>query len=61
MNACGAESLEMIAQESAALASMVNGMLTLAKAESAENVPKEAVELKRVAEEAVNSARVRAA
>ena len=54
------ESLEMIAQESAALASLVNGMLTLAKAESAENLPKEPVALRRCAEEAVNGARSRA-
>ncbi|MBV8363779.1 MAG: HAMP domain-containing histidine kinase [Candidatus Eremiobacteraeota bacterium] len=54
------ESLEMIAQETAALANMVNGMLTLAKAESAENLPKEPVSLKRAAQEATSGAQPRA-
>lgn len=39
------ESLQTIADESAALAGMINGMLTLAKAESGEQIPKEALSL----------------
>ena len=37
------ESLETIARESAALADMVNGMLTLAKADRGDEIPKEPV------------------
>ncbi|MBV8726256.1 MAG: HAMP domain-containing histidine kinase [Candidatus Eremiobacteraeota bacterium] len=54
------ESLEMIAQETASLANLVNGMLTLAKAESEDNVPKEPVLVQQAAQEAINSAGVRA-
>lgn len=55
------ESLETIAQESAALASMVNGMLTLAKADSEERLLKEPVTLAAAAADAVASAQKRAA
>lgn len=54
------ESLETIINESSALANMVNGMLTLAKAESGDAIPKEPVSLLAVANEAVQSAAQRA-
>ena len=46
------ESLETIAAESASLAEMVNGMLTLAKADRGDDIPKEPVSLAQVASEA---------
>lgn len=54
------ESLETIARESADLAGMVNGMLTLAKADRGDEIPKEPVSLAQVASEAVQSAGFRA-
>lgn len=54
------ESLETIANESASLASMVAGMLTLAKADSGEAIPKEAIPLSAIGLEAVASAQARA-
>lgn len=55
------ESLETIARESAALADMVNGMLTLAKADRGDDVPKEPLSLGMVAADAVRGASQRAA
>ncbi|HEY8312668.1 MAG TPA: HAMP domain-containing sensor histidine kinase [Candidatus Baltobacteraceae bacterium] len=55
------ESLETIVQESASLAGMVNGMLTLAKADSGEAIPKEQLSLVSLAGEAVNATAQRAA
>lgn len=55
------ESLETIADESASLAGMVNGMLTLAKADRGDAIPKEPVSLGDLAAEAVRSASQRAA
>ncbi len=55
------ESLETIADESASLAGMVNGMLTLAKADRGDALPKEPLSLAAVAQEAVRSAAQRAA
>ena len=55
------ESLRAIIEESAALARMVNGMLTLAKAESGEGIPREPVALGNVVAEAVRSASQHAA
>jgi signal transduction histidine kinase len=55
------ESLETIAAESAALAAMVNGMLTLAKADRGDEIPKEPVALAQVASEVVRNAEPRAA
>lgn len=55
------ESLETIARESAALADMVNGMLTLAKADRGDDVPKEPLSLAMVAADAVRGASPRAA
>jgi len=55
------ESLETIAQESASLAGMVNGMLTLAKADRGDDVPKEPVSLAQLASEAVRASAQRAA
>ncbi len=55
------ESLETIARESAALADMVNGMLTLAKADRGDDVPKEPLSLAMVTAEAVRGASQRAA
>jgi len=55
-----AESLSAIRNESASLASMVNGMLLLAKAESGDDVPRAPVALERIVAEAVRSARPRA-
>ncbi|MGD1066150.1 MAG: HAMP domain-containing sensor histidine kinase [Vulcanimicrobiaceae bacterium] len=54
-------SLQAIVEESGRLAAMVSGMLTLAKAESGDAIPKEPVVLERVAEDLVNHARERAA
>jgi len=55
------ESLETIQRESAALAAMVNGMLTLAKADRGDEIPKEPVSLSLVAQEALRNAAPRAA
>ena len=55
------ESLETIRHESAALADMVNGMLTLAKADRGDAIPKEPVSLSLVAQEALRNAAPRAA
>jgi signal transduction histidine kinase len=55
------ESLETIKYESAALADMVNGMLTLAKADRGDTIPKEPVSLSLVAQEALRNAAPRAA
>jgi signal transduction histidine kinase len=55
------ESLETIAAESASLAAMVNGMLTLAKADRGDDVPKEPVSLAQLASEAVRGSAQRAA
>ncbi|HEY1428457.1 MAG TPA: HAMP domain-containing sensor histidine kinase, partial [Candidatus Tumulicola sp.] len=54
------ESLETIAGESATLADMVNGMLTLAKADRGDDIPKEPVSLAQVASEVVKHAQLRA-
>ena len=54
------ESLETIAAESATLAGMVNGMLTLAKADRGDSIPKEPVSMALIAQEAVRSASSRA-
>ena len=54
------ESLETIQRESAALAAMVNGMLTLAKADRGDEIPKEPVSLSLVAQEALRNAAPRA-
>jgi two-component system OmpR family sensor kinase len=54
------ESLETIATESASLAGMVAGMLTLAKADSGEAIPKETVSLGAIGAEAVAAAQARA-
>jgi signal transduction histidine kinase len=55
------ESLETIARESADLAGMVNGMLTLAKADRGDEIPKEPLSLAQIASEAVQNASGRAA
>jgi signal transduction histidine kinase len=55
------ESLQTIIAESASLASMVNGMLTLAKADSGDAIPKEPISLGTAAREAVNATAQRAA
>jgi len=55
------ESLETIVAETASLAGMVNGMLTLAKADSGDAIPKEPVSLTALAREAVNATAQRAA
>lgn len=55
------ESLETIAGESASLAAMVNGMLTLAKADRGDDIPKEPVALAQLASEVVRGAEPRAA
>jgi signal transduction histidine kinase len=55
------ESLETIAGESAQLAAMVNGMLTLAKADRGDEIPKEPTSLAQVANEVVHNAEPRAA
>ena len=54
-------SLEAIAEESGRLAAMVSGMLTLAKAESGDAIPKEPIVLERLAEDVAVHARDRAA
>ena len=54
------ESLETIVDESATLAGMVNGMLTLAKADRGDEIPKEPVSLAHVANDALQSAVPRA-
>lgn len=54
------ESLQTIIDESASLANMVNGMLTLAKADSGDAVPKEPLSLTAVAREAVAATAQRA-
>jgi signal transduction histidine kinase len=54
------ESLRAIGDESASLASMVNGMLLLAKAESGDDIPREPVALANVVADAVRGARGRA-
>jgi signal transduction histidine kinase len=54
------ESLETIAQESSALADMVNGMLTLAKADRGDDMPKEPVSLAQVASDVTRQALPRA-
>ncbi|MDE2481443.1 MAG: HAMP domain-containing histidine kinase [bacterium] len=55
------ESLETIEHESATLAEMVNGMLTLAKADRGDAIPKEPLSLAHVAQEALRSCAARAA
>lgn len=55
------ESLETIARESSTLAGMVNGMLTLAKADRGDEIPKEPVSLAQVASEATQHSAPRAA
>jgi two-component system, OmpR family, sensor histidine kinase ArlS len=55
------ESLETIARESSDLAGMVRGMLTLAKADRGDEIPKEPVSLAQIASEATQSAAPRAA
>ena len=50
------ESLETIARESADLAGMVNGMLTLAKADRGDEIPKEPLSLAQIASEVVQNA-----
>ncbi len=54
------ESLETIVSESASLAEMVNGMLTLAKADSGDAIPKEPLSLASVVRDAVNATTQRA-
>jgi signal transduction histidine kinase len=54
------ESLRAIVAESSSLATMVNGMLTLAKAESGDGIPRKPVALEEIATEAVRAARGRA-
>jgi len=54
------ESLETIVDESATLAGMVNGMLTLAKADRGDEIPKEPVSLAHLANDALQSAVPRA-
>jgi signal transduction histidine kinase len=55
------ESLETIVRESADLAGMVSGMLTLAKADRGDEIPKEPLSLAQVASEATQNAAPRAA
>lgn len=55
------ESLETIEAESATLAGMVSGMLTLAKADRGDTIPKEPTSLAQLASEAVRNAAQRAA
>ena len=55
------ESLETIVAESAALGNMVTGMLTLAKADSGDAIPKEPIALNDAASEAVRGAHQAAA
>jgi two-component system, OmpR family, sensor histidine kinase ArlS len=54
------ESLETIARESADLAGMVNGMLTLAKADRGDEIPKEPLSLAQIASEVTQNAAPRA-
>jgi signal transduction histidine kinase len=54
------ESLRAIVAESASLATMVNGMLTLAKAESGDGIPREPVALEEIVTDAVRAAHGRA-
>ncbi len=54
------ESLQTIVAESASLAEMVNGMLTLAKADSGEAIPKEPLSVAAVTREAVSATSQRA-
>ncbi len=54
------ESLQTIIAESASLAEMVNGMLTLAKADSGDTIPKEPTSLAALAREAVSATAQRA-
>lgn len=54
------ESLQTIVNESSALAEMVNGMLTLAKADSGDAIPKEPLSLASIAAEAVSATSGRA-
>jgi signal transduction histidine kinase len=55
------ESLETIARESGDLAGMVNGMLTLAKADRGDEIPKEPLSLAQIAGEVTQNAAPRAA
>lgn len=55
------ESLETIARESADLAAMVNGMLTLAKADRGDDIPKEPLSLAQICYEVTQNAALRAA
>ena len=55
------ESLETIVRESADLAGMVNGMLTLAKADRGDEIPKEPLSLAQIASEATQNGVSRAA
>ncbi|HEY8321002.1 MAG TPA: HAMP domain-containing sensor histidine kinase [Candidatus Baltobacteraceae bacterium] len=55
------ESLETIVHESSSLAGMVNGMLTLAKADRGDAIPKEPVALASLVEDAMRGANQRAA
>ena len=55
------ESLQTIVNESSSLADMVNGMLTLAKADSGDAIPKEPLSLAALAGEAVTATSARAA
>ncbi|HEY6327213.1 MAG TPA: HAMP domain-containing sensor histidine kinase [Candidatus Cybelea sp.] len=55
------ESLETIVRESADLAAMVNGMLTLAKADRGDEIPKEPLSLAQIASEVSQNAAARAA
>ncbi|MFN2449268.1 MAG: sensor histidine kinase [Candidatus Baltobacteraceae bacterium] len=54
------ESLQTIVDESSSLAAMVNGMLTLAKADSGDSLPKQPVGLADAAREAVTATHARA-
>ena len=54
------ESIDAIAEESGRLAGMVSGMLTLAKAESGDAIPKEPLVLERLVDDVVAHARERA-
>lgn len=54
------ESLQTIIDESTSLAGMVSGMLTLAKADSGDAIPKEPLSLAAIAKDAANSATPRA-
>ncbi len=55
------ESLETIARESADLAAMVNGMLTLAKADRGDDIPKEPLSIAQIVAEVTQNATARAA